>query len=216
MKIVITGHRGFIGTHLWEKLEGKHDLIGLDIKTGQDIRNCDLPDADVCFHLAAQTDARIESVTKDLEVNVLGSVRIFQKYGSKTIYTSSCAVNYPVTPYAISKLAAEKYALYYRVQVLRLCNIFGPGGHGVFERFMEDNPIQIAGDGTQLRTYAPVWDAVTGLTNLIPFTGSGMSKLDILRGEDMSINEVADRFPEKKRIRVEALPTDIHDGRQIY
>ena len=35
--ILITGHEGFIGTELWKRLSTKHDLMGLDKKSGYDI-----------------------------------------------------------------------------------------------------------------------------------------------------------------------------------
>ena len=42
MNILITGHEGFIGGNLWNRLSTKHDLLGLDIKSGDDILTCDL------------------------------------------------------------------------------------------------------------------------------------------------------------------------------
>ena len=53
--ILITGHEGFIGTQLWKRLSTKHDLMGLDIKSGDDILTCDLPHpnaVEVVIHLA--------------------------------------------------------------------------------------------------------------------------------------------------------------------
>ena len=53
--ILITGHEGFIGQELWKRLSTKHDLIGLDIKSGDDILTCELPHpnvVDVVIHLA--------------------------------------------------------------------------------------------------------------------------------------------------------------------
>ena len=41
--ILITGHEGFIGTQLWKRLSTKHDSMGLDIKSGDDILTCDHP-----------------------------------------------------------------------------------------------------------------------------------------------------------------------------
>jgi nucleoside-diphosphate-sugar epimerase len=70
------------------------------------------------------------------------------------------AVNYPLTPYAISKRAAEDYALFYGAAVVRFCNLYGAGGHGAIDRFRDGDRIEIRGSGEQLRTYAPVEDAV--------------------------------------------------------
>ena len=35
MRILITGHMGFIGSRLWERLEDNHTLHGIDIKDGK-------------------------------------------------------------------------------------------------------------------------------------------------------------------------------------
>ncbi len=49
--ILITGHLGFIGSYLTKKIG---NFVGLDIKDGNDILTCDLPDAEVVIHLAAE------------------------------------------------------------------------------------------------------------------------------------------------------------------
>jgi len=53
MKILITGHKGFIGTQLCKFLKD-YDIIGLDVKEheDQDILTCELPDVDMVIHLA--------------------------------------------------------------------------------------------------------------------------------------------------------------------
>ena len=38
MKVLVTGHKGFIGTRLCEKLkELKHEIVGIDVREGTDI-----------------------------------------------------------------------------------------------------------------------------------------------------------------------------------
>ena len=85
MKILITGHKGFIGSALWERLylsadrmHNKNILYGIDIKDGDDILDAPLPEVDLVIHLAARAGVR-ESV-KDpktyWETNVEGSKRI--------------------------------------------------------------------------------------------------------------------------------------------
>ena len=39
MKILITGHRGFVGRHFWRRLETQHELYGVDIVEGNDARD---------------------------------------------------------------------------------------------------------------------------------------------------------------------------------
>ena len=55
MKILVTGHKGYIGSHLYKELiKQNHEVVGIDIKQGDDILYC-LPDEefDFVFHLAA-------------------------------------------------------------------------------------------------------------------------------------------------------------------
>jgi nucleoside-diphosphate-sugar epimerase len=118
-----------------------------------------------------------------------------------------------VTPYAISKAAGEHYCKFYNARVVRLCNIHGDGGHGVIDRFREQETLEIAGDGSQTRTYAPVEKAVAALIEAAEGRGGSLT---ILPGRDMSVNDVANRyFREKPRRYVPRLDTDIEDGRQL-
>lgn len=78
----------------------------------------------------------------------------------------------PMSPYAVSKLAAESYALAYRSSyglktlAFRFFNVYGPGqsaGHAyaaVIPKFiaaaLSDEPLEINGDGTQSRDFTYV------------------------------------------------------------
>ena len=42
MDILLTGCDGFIGKHLYTHLSTKHKVIGLDVKSGNDLLVCDL------------------------------------------------------------------------------------------------------------------------------------------------------------------------------
>ena len=209
---LVTGSAGFIGSHLCRALADRGDrVIGLDLKTGGDIRTCDLPYSDIVFHLAAQTDAYYQNAWDDASTNILGSLRIFSRYRDKVVFASSAMVNYPTTPYAISKRACEEYAALYGVSVLRLCNITGPGGHSVFEKFEADETLTIYGDGEQLRTYATVKKAVQALIDK-----AGKPGVSILPGSDLTVNQIASgRFPHKPKNYVQAKVGDMADARQM-
>ena len=52
-KVLITGSSGMVGSELRMRLLYKHEIYTLDIKDGQDLRDCDLDyDVDIIFHLA--------------------------------------------------------------------------------------------------------------------------------------------------------------------
>lgn len=209
-KVLVTGHLGFVGRHLCKTLiEQGYEVVGLDTRNGNDILNCDLPEADLVFHLAAQTDAQSEDVEDDALTNVIGSIKVFERYRDKVVFASSSMVNYPVSPYAISKRAAEDYARYFGCAIVRFCNLYGAGGHSAIDKFRESERLKIYGSGDQLRTYAPVSDAVDALLAAVPGTTI------VLKGENYTVNEVAERFAYKEVDRLPARKLDPMDGRQV-
>ena len=87
-RIVITGDKGFLGSYLTKEIIG----LGLDLKDGRDILTCDLPDADIVIHLAAQTKV-IDSIADpeyDAKNNILGTIRLAKHYkNARFIFASS-------------------------------------------------------------------------------------------------------------------------------
>ena len=110
---LVTGDLGFIGPHLCRALQsfegGAYTVIGLDWKRGQheDIRYCTLPQADICFHLAAQTKAQTKETRLDADINIMGTLHILERYREKVVFAAAWPATNPVTPYAISKHACE-------------------------------------------------------------------------------------------------------------
>lgn len=145
-RIVISGGRGFIGSHLAEEFPG---ALVVDLKDGNDIRTFDFPPCDVIFHLAARA-AIPESFENPLlthDHNVTGTLRILEharRCGARVVFSSSSSIygepriiptpEYcypdPVSPYACSKLVCEQYMrMYWKLGVksvaLRYFNVFG-------------------------------------------------------------------------------------------
>lgn len=94
--------------------------------------------------------------------------------GAAMPFEESKLVNRPLSPYAVSKLAAETMAYSYHhlygidVTVLRYFTVYGPAGRpdmGMF-RFIkwidEGAPIDLFGDGTQARDFTYVSDIARG------------------------------------------------------
>ena len=176
---------------------GSVRLVNADILDRRAVKQA-LTDVEAVFHLAAITSvpysvehrdvtrkANVEGTRVLLDACLVGNVERF-------IYVSSCAVygepEYlpiderhpvrPVSPYAESKLEAERLCMEFqkayglKTTIVRPFNVYGPrmrGGRcgGVIARFIErlrsnKSPI-IYGDGTQTRDFVHVWDVVNAL-----------------------------------------------------
>ncbi len=131
MKILLTGSEGFIGSNLLKYLSKKFDIIGFDIKSGNDILESKLPkDIDLVIHLAGLSGVKdsLDKSEKYWKTNVLGSKRIFDMYEDKRIIyaSSSTAHESWQNPYAMSKYCMEQ--LHHKNAVgMRLTTVYGPG-----------------------------------------------------------------------------------------
>ena len=190
---LVTGYRGWIGGLLYKAIGAN----GLDLMDGDDLLTCPLPEADVVYHLAAQS-----SVVKSWEDPVLDSynlpmtVRMVHNYpDAKLIYTTSAAPN-DSSPYAFSKWAGAEYIkkFHRNYVVCQLPNVYGPGSRSVVDFFKENDDVTIYGVGEQTRDYVHVDDIVRGLIQAAYWPtgyyqlGSGIvtSMLDLAEGKKIT------------------------------
>ena len=113
---MLTGHRGYIGSRLLERLKKDNSVVGFDLQDGQDLYDCDLLEKfDLIVHLAGKSGVR-ESTNDPAGYwrnNVEVSQRIFKRYGDDTriLYASSSSAYEPdLNPYAASKYVLEELA----------------------------------------------------------------------------------------------------------
>jgi len=147
MKCLVTGHEGYIGSHLIKQLEEMgHETAGIDLKSGKNILH-DMDDflefnPDVIFHLAAipRVPYSIEHPEEVYINNVIGTLKVLEfarkSSVSRVVYSSSSSVvgngDGPESPYAASKLAPEDlcsvYSKLYDVDTvsLRYFNVYSP------------------------------------------------------------------------------------------
>lgn len=160
---LVTGERGFVGKHLLPHLEDCGDSVyGFDLAFGSDVRDYETLrgmieriEPNHIYHLAAQASPA-ESVTdprRALEVNVGGALNLLEAvrhtgsrarvllvgtseeygYENQTGPITEESPCFPVTPYGVSKLAAERlgmtYAIRYGINIvaMRPFNHAGPG-----------------------------------------------------------------------------------------
>lgn len=116
----------------------------------------------------------------------------------------------PLSPYAISKLAAEDHArMLARVDgletvILRFFNVYGPdqdpssGYSGVVSKFMQfaknKKQFVIYGDGTQIRDFVDVDDICTAISLALEKKLSPGHIMNIGSGKGVSINELAQKI----------------------
>jgi nucleoside-diphosphate-sugar epimerase len=120
MKILLTGHRGFIGSALLERLRKNNQVIGFDLKDGadQNLLHCDFREEfDLIIHLAGLSGVR-ESFADPAGYwnnNVEASRRLFERYpDTRILYASSSSAYEPdLNPYAASKYMMEELAARY-------------------------------------------------------------------------------------------------------
>ena len=138
MKVLVTGHRGFIGRYVfadWSSTEGYkvHGIDRPDCTSDFNISgNIKKGDYDLVIHLAAWADIR-ESMEKPAEYyenNVRKATRLFDwcgETGTRLLYASSSAVdgNYWENPYAMSKWVNEQMAPPNSVG-MRFTTVYGP------------------------------------------------------------------------------------------
>ena len=115
MKIMLTGHRGFIGSNLLRKLTKQNSVVGFDLQDGQDLFDIELKEEfDLIIHLAGKSGVR-ESINDPAGYwrnNVEVSKRLFSRYpDTRILYASSSSAYEPdLNPYAASKYVVEEAA----------------------------------------------------------------------------------------------------------
>ena len=115
MKIMLTGHRGFIGSTLLRKLKKEHNVVGFDLQDGQDLYDTTLNEEfDLIIHLAGKSGVResFKDPAGYWNNNVEASRRLFERYDdTRILYASSSSAYEPdLNPYAASKYVLEELA----------------------------------------------------------------------------------------------------------
>src|SRR3989344_964298 len=154
-KVLVTGARGFIGSHLLSVLQKNFNVIVAPFSDKLDIRDREkvlkLPKTEIVIHLAgtANVPESWENPGKVISINTAGTANILDycvKNKAGLIFPSSYTYGIPdylptdekhpvkaQNPYAVSKLAAEAICeLYYKrynldISILRIFNVYGPG-----------------------------------------------------------------------------------------
>jgi UDP-glucose 4-epimerase len=193
----------------------------------QQIKDYDffMSDVDMIFHLAAipRIQPSIKYPELVLKNNILSTLNILEyarKNEIKVIFASSSSVSGGIekNPYTASKGACEDlcrmYANVYgmNISIARFYNVYGPRMItscefgtvlGVWQRrYKEGKPLKITGDGTQRRDFTHVEDIIDGMMSSVYQDDKG-HLYELGRGENYSMNEIADMFGDVERIYVD-------------
>ena len=202
------------------------------------------------FHLAAQAGVR-KSWGRDFSVYTVNNIEATQvlleacarQPLERLVYASSSSVYgdevslpmredalpQPVSPYGVSKLAAEQLCYLYHVNhgvpavSLRYFTVYGPrqrpdmGFHRFLKATMRGEPIAVYGDGEQTRDFTFVADAVSA-TIAAAERGVAGRVYNIGGGSRVTVNEVLDMIGRVagRRPLIQSDPAQKGDMRHTY
>lgn len=252
--ILITGSSGQLGSYLVECIKNSigmdirnsqfTTIVG-DVRVNLD-KLLSGYEITAIIHAAAQVSVAksIEDPKYDAETNIMGTINLLE-YARKHdvelfIYISSAAVygeprylpidekhpTEPKSPYGLSKLTGEKYALLYgelysiKVASVRPFNIFSPrqdpsnpysGVISVFvERAKRGQPLIIYGDGKQTRDFVNAYDVVQLIKLVLDKKATGVYNCGT--GQETSINELATIISEISGKKLEIIHREPRPG----
>lgn len=201
---------------------------------------------DAVFHLAAQCGVRYcnRHPRKAHQVNAGGTFNVLmaaREVGvERVVYASSSGIfgvpqyapideqhpTNPTSPYGVSKLAGEKYALAFEevygldIACLRYFSVYGPRGRPdqVIYAFASaivngERPV-IFGDGNQTRDFTHVWDVVEATVLAAECEKAGGEIFNIGFGREYSVNDVFARVVKKlgKKDEIEPVYEESYGG----
>ena len=180
------------------------------------------------FHLAAQagvrkswgadfavyTELNIDATQRLLEASVSRRIERFVYASSSSVYGDAAPIPMletarpaPLSPYGVTKLAAEHLCMLYHANynvptvAVRYFTVYGPRQRPdmAFHRFLKaihhNEPLSLYGDGEQTRDFTFVEDAVTA-TIAAAERGADGSVYNVGGGSRVSMNEILDVMAE--------------------
>jgi len=207
-----------------------------------------IPGSTAIVHLAARPSVSrsIIDPMASHEVNATGTLRVLEaarRHGNPQVIVASSSSVYgansvlpkqedlapmPVSPYAVSKLATESYALAYThsyglpTLAFRFFNVFGPlqaPGHAyaaVVPAFLDaalrGDPLQVHGDGLQTRDFTYVGTLCAVLADAVVRQVSNLRPVNLAFGTRYSLIDLIAQIEEQLGHPVERHHTDPRAG----
>jgi len=200
VNILLTGHRGFIGSSLLKALTLNHTVTGIDLQDGVDLLTCDFPnkDFDLIIHLAGRSGVR-ESINDPSAYwmnNVEASRRLFDRYeNTRILYASSSSAYEPdLNPYAASKYVLEELAERYPNTLgMRFHTVYSdtPRKNMFFDKLFNDKLEYVT---RHYRDFVHLYDVIDAINILIE-ADYVKGVLDIGSGVPVRVQDLALNVP---------------------
>lgn len=199
MHIMLTGHRGFIGTELLKRLTKNHSVVGFDLVDGQDLLTVPLKEKfDLILHLAGVAGLResFEDPKSHWYNNVEVMKRLLSIYGDNTrfIYASSSSAAEPeLNPYGASKFLMEiAAAKYINTLGMRFCTVYSENPRkGMFLQKLIDGELTYVTN--HYRDFIHIDDLCDAIELLIESNYTDI--VDIGTGDPVLVADLAPNYP---------------------
>jgi ADP-L-glycero-D-manno-heptose 6-epimerase len=240
MKILLTGYKGFIGSHMFRALEAHGHHVSV-YDWGEILPS--VMEQDWVIHMGAISSTTERNIEKVMQQNVDFTQQLYQAchtFGVNFQYASSASVYGlvstfredaeldPRTPYAWSKYLTERYIQRHpmgpRAQIFRYFNVYGPEGeehkgsqaspYAQFKRqAKETGRIQVfEGSDRFLRDFVPVSKIVDTHLKFLTVKESGI--WNVGTGQPRSFMAVAEEFGVP--VTTVPMPDILRDSYQKY
>ncbi|MDD5489277.1 MAG: NAD-dependent epimerase/dehydratase family protein [Candidatus Moranbacteria bacterium] len=232
--------------------EKKLEMFQGNFLNREDLRKA-LKGIDFVFHFVSLTTpgSSMNDPLIDVDTNIRGTIVLLEECAKakvkKVIFPSSGGAIYgnqskktlgeddpqnPISPYAISKLAIEKYLEYFRMNrgldylVLRFSNPYGPGqnavgSQGIVPIFLnlvkQGRPITVFGDGENMRDYIYIDDLIENTKKIVFKKNNKFRIYNIGSGKGTTINQIVKTIQKVtgKKIKVKKMPARSIDVRRV-
>jgi UDP-glucose 4-epimerase len=227
MKVLITGNKGFIGTHFYKtyvETFPEYQVETADLKDGKDFVSIKGEQYDLVVHFAASVSVS-DSMKKPIEYLQNNFLKVDEFLQSNTVtkfvLISTCSL-YPEkenvkeedadwefckSVYSLSKFLAEDVVcLTGNYLIFRLSNVVGDGERddwAVTHHFKNDDPIVVYG-GEQSRDFIKVETVVSAILKAIDMNIGGTYTL--ASGEQTNILKLAMTYSFNRKVPLSVLP----------